>query len=208
MAWLTTKPESTDLLSELAGVVRAQKTQLDSALQHTMYWSDSTSSAGITRLSTITGSCRALVASESALSSNETGILFWASNVSRLYALGHGWAASEESSAVLVGSRAAIVQGSTGTVTANTRFLTQSGVVSGQVETATGTVTFGTAYAATAPTITTTPLYADVAEPYTVHVTATAAAGFDWRVDRWKGGPDPGGGGFAWRSVGTVAVHT
>jgi hypothetical protein len=208
MAWLTTKPSGDDLLSELAGTLRAQKTQADSALQKTMYWSDSTSSAGITRLSDATGACRALVAVESALSSNETGILFWASNVSRLYALGYGSVASEESSAVLVGSRAAIVQGSTGTITANTRFFVQSGTVSGQLDAATGTVTFDTAYAATAPVVTTTPLFVSAAEPYTVHITATAAASFDWLIERWKGGADPSEGGFTWRSVGTIAVAT
>ena len=199
MSWNEVKPEPNDFLRDLGPLVRSQKGSLDTWLQKHFYWSDSTSSGGITRLSTTSGATRAFVGTTSQLSSSETGRFFITSGTSRLYAL---TPQSGETGTLLMGSARALVALSATKQPATSRWLAQSGtqaIAAGVTE----SIVFTTAYSV-APTVAITPKGTDVDSLYAV--TVVSASGFSASAVTLSAAAATGDAGIYWRSEGTVAL--
>ena len=206
MSWIETRPEQNDLLADLGPLVRAQKGSLDTWMQKHFYWSDSTSSAGITRLSTITSSTRAFFAAESALSSNETGSFFLTSDTSRFY---HLTPQSGETGTLLLGSVKGIVADGIGTAkqTATSRWLVQAGTFANLSDGGVAAITFSPAYSAlVAPTLMITPRMGAATNGYILSISALNPSGASILATFIGAGPETNDAGVFWRSEGTVAL--
>ena len=208
MVWRTRKPNEADRVKNLGKVIRDNKTALDTAMQKSMYWSDSEVSAGMTHFSITTGSARAFYdtasrISISLISSSVTGRLYLTSDTSRLYMM-----SSVTSS--LVGSRRMIVQDSV--TTANpvggikrVQFgawpVDSFGGGSSNATTFTG---YGSA-----PTLEITPICKTVDDMYSVGIEYPIRASGFTLVCTWHGntgGADPDECGAFWRAEGYGAV--
>lgn len=201
MTWNEVKPEASDFVRDTGALLREHKGSIDTWLQQTFYWSDSTSSAGVTRLSTVTGGLRAFVGTYSALSSNETGTFFLASDTRRLYALS---LATGVPGTVLVGSAPAILAHTPTKIPTDQRWLVQGGheVVAGEGADA---LTFPIAYGAP-PTLLLTPSAAAATDGLLAAASVVTAGGATVILARTlTTGPDPGGG-YYWRSEGTTTL--
>lgn len=200
--WNEKSPKANDPLNELAGIIRSAKSTLDAGLQHAFYWSDSTASAGVPRLSAVTGTARAFDAGASALSSSDTGRLYYENSGQRLYVLTPN--ASSESGMQRVGSaRALVYWASSATVTANRYILSQIGsdLGNGAGE---YSVTFPIAYATT-PQIRVT-VAGTVDEFYDAVIDSSTTTGFTYDLTFITLGPDPNSGGVYWIAEGEAAL--
>lgn len=206
MPYRETKPEATDLLSELPSVLTGQAIAFRQAIERHSFWTDSSGlSAGLPRLSDGSagpGSARAFfdVASSAstALATVKplAGRLYITSDTSRFLIY------SGSNTTVPLGGNLAIVYGgdSLATIAAGTRFLAQSSNTSVVVNSRT-TVPFPTTYNV-APRITVAPGSATTTDFFTAAVLGSTTTNVTLSAVRVYGSSNTCT--IWWRSTGTV----
>ena len=200
--WSQDKPSQNDLLSELAGVVRSNKTALRAALEEVFHWNDSQESGGLLRVhSAVTpGGARAFFGTRSQVSHpGRDGTMMFVSDESRLLIF------SNSSHSVVIGSTAAYVHKDASlSAAAPSRTVVDSGIAVLGAESV-DNVTFNVTYSI-APDVILTPSSsdADSAASYILSIASINGSGFTV-YNRYVGpGSDPNASNVLWRSIGTV----
>lgn len=204
--WNESKPQGSDRVRELGQLVRDNKTHLDDALQKHFYWSDSTTSAGVPRFSTATGTFRAFFGTASSFSTTgDTGRLMVTADGATTWALNTSYSslrAPNFAGAATLSSTNVVVRDAAGGQGANdTRFVIDTGVSGAGRASGTHNNLFNATFTAT-PTV--QIVSADPQCRYVVAVSAINASGFSSQESALVA--EPSASSIRWWAFGTVAL--
>lgn len=179
--WQENKPEPGDIPNaELCSLITSNKVALRTALEHTIYWSQSSGlSAGVSAYTDQPpGSARAYYGTQSQVSATSVGgKLMVTSDTKRLFGLG-------STTSWLLGSRQAIIgDGQAGTFTNNVRRMVQSGSTVGIAAGATiYRQDFPVAYTGVSPIVQLAPAWSGATQWFLPSVVSRNASGFSFSL--------------------------
>jgi hypothetical protein len=185
MVWRYNVPQSNDDVAEFPTIVRELKSAISDGMGKHFYWQENSgTSAGVPRLSTVTGSARAFYGTTSQVSALHDGAVMVTSNGNRL-------AVANSVSSAYVGSALAIVGYSASTFTSTEKYAMQVGSVytSGLSATVQG-LAFPSAFSATPEVVRLSVGWSDVTAVWTSSVLSLNASGFSYALLKVTGTGD------------------